>query len=76
MRFFGTKLLLLPKKIVYIASRESVHEIRDFILIIKREDDSTHQKKVPGKKTRPGKSQKLKNLCNARKRHENDFKLF
>jgi hypothetical protein len=34
---------------VYIASRESVHEIRDFILIIKREEDSTHQKRFLAK---------------------------
>jgi hypothetical protein len=62
LRFFGNKLLVFPKKMEYIASRECVHEIQDLFLIINRENDSTHQKKVPGKKTKTRQKSKIEKV--------------
>jgi ribosomal protein S20 len=77
LRFFGNKLIIFPKKVVYMASRESVHEIQDIFLIINRENDSTHQKKVIGKNTKTRQKSKIeKAFAMQEKGMENAFKLF
>ena len=63
---------------VPMASRKSVPEIQDLFSIINiEEEDSTHQKKAPGKKTNLKQKSKIeKSFAMQEKGMKNAFKLF
>jgi hypothetical protein len=63
---------------VNMSSPKSVHEIQDLFSIINiEEEDSTHRKKAPGKKTNLEQKSKIeKSFAMQEKGMKNAFKLF